>query len=504
MMSRIYPLLADNLLNNINNCRYKSFRMRFTNKFFLIVVFALVLTACKKWDDHVAVTNQDLSQNLSQAITSNSGLSTFAQYLKQTGVDSLLTSSKNFTVWAPTNAALQNLDPAIVNDPARLRSFVLNHISNQSYFTRDAQATLRVQMLNGKFNAFTGTKFDEANLSSPDKFVSNGVLHTIDKAIVVLPSIWEFINSTATQYTQNSYIAGLNFTDFDPSLAIVDSISASTGQPVYKPGTGVVTRNRFNERVYDLRKEDRQYTYFIIQDAGFKLESDSLLKYYATGNTTSTDSLAKWNTVKDLVVEGAYPATALTGLVSRFGVLLPVNPAFIVETRKLSNGIVHVLSRLDVPNASKIREIRVEGENPSGFSRNDKRGNTNYRVKLDTAGQIFNDLMVSGHAVSGFYAFYRLNEMPAARYKVIARAVNDFQAAAFSQNIVITYLTPPSTYTTLATLPFAVPLSTALGAYLERDLGFVTVTNYGTVEVQLTASGTNPIVLDYLRLVPEL
>ena len=489
--------------------------MRFRNKLFFIAIVALGFASCKKWDDHIEVANQDLSQNLSQAIAANSNLSTFSSYIKQAGVDTILQSSKTFTVWAPTNAALQGLDPAIVNDKAKLRSFVLNHISNQSYFTRDLQTTIRIAMLSGKYNNAGGGKFEDANITSSDKFVSNGVLHTIDKAVLVLPNLWEFISSTASQYAQNAYLASLNYTDFDPTLAIVDSISATTGLPVYKPGTGFVVKNKFNDRVFDLRREDKQYTYFVIADANFKVEADSLLKYYATGNNTSTDSLAKWFTTRDLVVEGLYPAAALNNLVSKYGVAIPVSAANITQTIKVSNGLVHVVSKLDIPTVSKFKEIKIEGENPSGFSRDDKRGNTNYRIKLDSLGQVFSDLMVSGHAVTGFYAYYRLSEIPSIKYKMYVRGVNDFQTAAFPQRLETYLYSPPSTYTQLASFVHNVPLSsTGASAYNEVYLGDVTVTNFGTLEIRLVAqntpsgtaapvAGTNPIVLDYIRLVPQ-
>src|SRR5688572_30518093 len=106
--------------------------MRLRYKFLLVAVCALVFSACKKWDDHVEVTNQDLKQNLLQAISADANLSTFRELIKKTGLDSLLQSSKTFTVWAPVNSALQNLDPAIINDNTQLKAFVLNHISFQS------------------------------------------------------------------------------------------------------------------------------------------------------------------------------------------------------------------------------------------------------------------------------------------------------------------------------------------------------------------------------------
>src|SRR3954447_22854739 len=120
-------------------------------KTFVLFAFVVLIGACKKWDDHVAVTNQDLTQNLLQAISANPDLSKFREYLGKTGLDSLLQSSKTFTVWAPGNAALQSLDPALVADVAKLKAYLGNHIAYQSYFTRNAQTPVRVPMLNGKY-----------------------------------------------------------------------------------------------------------------------------------------------------------------------------------------------------------------------------------------------------------------------------------------------------------------------------------------------------------------
>ncbi|HVG16731.1 MAG TPA: fasciclin domain-containing protein, partial [Chitinophagaceae bacterium] len=131
--------------------------------FVWVSFFALCLAGCKKWDDHNKVENQDLSKTLLEEISGRSNLSKFYEYLKKTGLDKELSSSKTYTVWAPVNDALQSLDPAIVADSAKLIQFIANHISYQTYFTRNAQPAVRVPVLNGKRVTFSNTKFDEAN-----------------------------------------------------------------------------------------------------------------------------------------------------------------------------------------------------------------------------------------------------------------------------------------------------------------------------------------------------
>ncbi|MBP6023371.1 fasciclin domain-containing protein [Ferruginibacter sp.] len=469
----------------------------------IVLFIALALAGCNKWKDHTAVEQQDLTKNLLETITANPNLSKFTEYVHTAGLDSLLQATKTFTVWAPTNTALQAIDPAIPADVNKLRAFVLNHISNQLYFIRDVQAAVNIQMLSGKYNLFNTIKFGEAALGATDRYVNNGVLHIINGIVPPVQNIWEFINSTTAQYAQNAYIASLNYNGFDPVTAIIDSISVNTGLPIYRPGTGVVARNYFNERVYDMKREDRQYTYFVMQDANFVVEADSLKKYYPTVSAAiSTDSLAKWNVVKDLAYEVAYqnPLAIPATLLSRSGITVPFNTTFVVDVKKLSNGYVYIMSKMDVPTVNKFIPIILQGESPSGFL-SDKTGNTNYRIRRNpVTGINFSDIMVTGHGVTTYYSFYRVNESPSIKYQVYASAANDFQGTAgFNQTI-------NAWHTGLAavqgTLTHAVPLFSAAGAYNEVNLGTITISKFGTVDWRLTAVTTGPIVLDYLRLVP--
>jgi uncharacterized protein Usg len=467
----------------------------------IIVIIALALASCNKWKDHTAITQPDLTKNLLQAISSNPDLSKFKEYVTLAGLDSVLTNTKTYTVWAPTNAALAAIDPTVVADLTKLKAFILNHISNQLYFTKDVATPVNIQMLSGKYNFFSTIKFGDAALLTTDKYVSNGVIHTIKSIVPPLQNIWEFINATTAQYAQNAYITSLNYNGFDPSKAIIDSISVITGLPVYRPGTGLVARNYFNDRVYDVKREDKQYSYFVMENANFVLEADSLKNYFVTTSTTATDSLTRWNTVKDLAYEATYQTPFLIPqpLISKSGVSVPVNMAFITDVKKMSNGTVYIMSKLDVPTKNKFLPIILQGENPSGFL-SDKTGNTNYRLRLSPAtGLNFNDIMITGHGVTTYYSFYRTSDLPSIKYQVYVLGTNDFQATAFSQTI------NAFNYNVAAqqgVLTHAVPLFTATGAYNEIYLGDITNSRFSTVDWRLTATATNPIVMDYIRLVP--
>jgi hypothetical protein len=170
-----------------------------------------------------------------------------------------------------------------------------------------------------------------------------------------------------------------------------------------------------------------------------------------------------------------------------------------VEVKKMSNGYVYIMSRMDVPTVNKYLPIVFQGEDPSGFLQYDKSGNISYRIRKNPITLVdYSDILITGHGVTTFYAYYRQNETPSIKYQVYAKATNDF-SGAFTQTINAYH---QGLGAVQGTLPYVVPLFTAAGAYDEKNLGTVTITRYGTVDWRVTSITTGNILLDYLRLVP--
>lgn len=484
--------------------------------------FAFFLPGCKKWDDHTKLTNQDLSKNLSEEISRHSNLSKFYEYLKKTGLDKELSSSKTYTVWAPANDALQGLDPSVVADTAKLRIFLSNHIALKSYFKSSTPQAIRVAMLNGKLVLFSGDKFDEATITEADKYVGNGVLQVIDKIAPVYPNAWELLDSTKTSFQQSAFILSLTKKVFDPGNAVIDSISAQTGQPVYRPGTDSVLRNSFNTDVYDLQDESKQYTYFILNDAALSTEIAKLAPYFQTSTTDSTNTLASFGVVKDLIVEGLYTIDQLPPvLTSKSGVKIPIDKAQIVETRKMSNGVAYIINSINFDVKDKIPTIIVQGENYRGFfdatgafvtPRQNNESAIFIRARVNpNNGQPFTDMFAYNHGISGLNALYMVSKLPSVKYKVYWVAVNDtltvnsrINPVTFTQKLAM-----GARGTNL--LPTTVPLTNNVtpNNFNEVYLGDYVQTAYGTLNMFLTANastgaGTNSLNLDYIKLVPDL
>jgi uncharacterized surface protein with fasciclin (FAS1) repeats len=476
--------------------------MRLSQRSLLPMLSLLVMgyLSCKKWEDHVGVYNPALRNNLFQLITSDTSLSQFAALLSKTGYDKVIGSSKTYTIWAPRNAALQNLDPSVTGDAVKLKQFVANHIANQSYLTSTTVAPMRVQMLNGKYVRISAAGFDSAHIVAADRYASNGILQVIDSAAGALPNIWEFVNGTTTSYAQNAFMLTLNFQGFDSTKATLDSINPVTGVPVYVPGTGLVDRNNFTD-AYPVNNEDSVYTYFIIRDANFNTALTGQRPYFATSTTDSTTLLSGWNVVKDLAIRGQYNYDQLPDslvLLSQYNVRVPIVKSAITEIHRVSNGIVYVLDHVSFPAGDKIHPILMQGENPNAFIGNHAGSAISYRYLINpVTGLPYEDIYVFNVGGS-FMVRYLVRNIYSTRYHVYWVAPNNLQTTTFSQRIAM-----DSSATTFAYV--AVPVGTP--SYSEIYLGDYTTTSFGSHNVYLintnsATSGANTLDLDYVKLVP--
>ena len=489
----------------------------------LLIGFSLLgilIAGCKKWEDHNAVTDPALTKTLLQQIAADVNLSKFSELLIKSGMDKVLGSSKTFTVYAPTNAALANLDASIVNDSAKLRAFVGNHIATQTYATTTITAAQRVPMLNGKYQNLLAKTIEGATIVEADRFAANGVLQVIDKALPVLGNTWETLQtSSAIPAAQKAYMLSLFRKVFDLTGAVQIGVDPSTGLPVYQAGTDSVSTNLFWRNVYDLRNESGQFTLFVLSDAAWNSELAKYRPYCATitNNADSTTALASWAVVKDLAVEGSYkPVVATDTLLSRTGVKVPVNKASIVQTIKTSNGVIYIMDKVDVQPRDKIQPIVIQAENYSGTfvasgAANDpidRRSNTYFRDRFNPlTNTTFRDVNIFNHGKAQLNLLYRVNNVFSnVPYKAYWVALNDFnggttfsQKLAFGSPLANTFtLQNANGYTAVPANVFSEVLVgvTTLPAYQPVLNVFLTSANS-------TTTAANPLVCDYIRLEPQ-
>ena len=480
----------------------------------LSLFIGILFSSCKdKWAEHDTIADPILTVNLMAQINKNPELSTFSSYLVKTGYDKVVASSKTFTIWAPTNTALQTLDPAIVSDSAKLRQFVGNFIANQSYFTYNPNPVLTIRTLNGKNILFTKTKFEEANIVTADRYVGNGVLHTIDLAILPKLNAWEYLyNSTAS--LQKTFLQSLDYTYFDVTRAVVTGVDPVTGVDLYKPGSGDVIRNYYRQRTQDLINEDGKFTFIILSDAAFNAEKVKMSKYYLINDIALTparqlfvaDSLTNWNIVKDLVFKGDFANNLPDSLVSNDSVKVHIAPGDILETHKVSNGVVYVVNKINYRMQTKIKPIIIKGTNYYANYGSYGTRTTTFTRDPNTLLD-FTQIYYYNHGKASYWIQYmpRVNSVT---YKVYWRAVRTFDLTAVSPLVPVMFSQRLAFYTTalMPTFPYK---QVDLLNYNELYLNDLPSTGYGILTTYLvgattTVNGTNSLVLDYIKMVPIL
>ena len=480
--------------------------MKFRSKslLFFSISMTVLFFGCKKLTDgHNAVTDDSLKKNLVELINSNPELSTFAKYLVQTGYDKVISSSKTYTVFAPVNSVLATLDIAVSGNPDQLKKFIGNHIAGQLYYTKNITAPTRISMLGGKYNNMQLTKIEDANITTADKYASNGVLQVVDKMLPALDNCWEFLtNNSQAPLKQKNFMLSLFRNVFDTSKAVIIGVNPTTGAPLYQPGTDSVFTNLFWNKVHDIRDEKKQFTLFMLADAAWDSEVAKYKPYFVTGTTDSNTLVTSWNVLKDFAVDTLYsnPSSIPDTILSKFGTKLPVNKSAIVKTIKTSNGIIYILNKADVQPSSKFKPYLIEGESYAATSL-DRRSNTYFRDRYNTlTGSDFRDVLVFNHGVALFNIRYDITEVPSIKYKAYWVAMNDFQTTTFTQRLSVGSVS--SATFAYVTVPVNSPVEVYIGEFSVPL--YQPVYNIYLVAANTTVAATNPIVCDYIKLVPSL
>lgn len=482
------------------------------NSIALFVIMVVVFGSCQKdeWNKRNQITDPSITQNIMEEIKANDSLSLFASYLVKTGYDKVIESSKTFTVWAPTNAALKGIDQSYINDTAQLRLLIGNYIANQAYFTADATAPIRVKTLNGKNVVFANDKLNDVPIITKDQRAKNGVLHILSQAFTPQLNAWEYLTQLDSASLQNKFLQTLQYGKVDPDSAELIGLDPKTGAPIYKPGTGIVLRNRFLQKV-NINNEDSIITYIVLTDAAYADEENKLIPYFTDTTQFMTDSLAQWNLVKDFAIKGLVSPDSLGATLysENDSVKIHIDPSSIVKTVKVSNGIVYVLNKLDYEMDTKIKPVVIQGER--FYDRMDPTVGYTIRTRRNPdTDSIFNDVLVQNYGLASFWLRYPtiLNSVT---YKVYWVAVNDFQTNTFPMMLAFKSHTDTA-FANPTNIPYDTkfPYTTVqLNDYDEIYLGDFTSGIYGLEDLfvvgnNVKTNGNNTIVLDYIKLVPVL
>jgi hypothetical protein len=331
---------------------------------FAILLFTVLVASCREdWDNHYyAVAANKSKLNLYQYIQSQSELSIFTRMLKSTGYDTVLNKPQTFTVWAPNDQALINVD---LTDTASVRKIVMNHITRFSH-PSSGVISKTILMLDNKLLLFAqgagGYTFGGKPIVKSDLATTNGIIYILSDYAPYQMNIWEFLNNATGIDSVRAYINSLTVNQIDTAASFKDGIFVST---VYKQTNKALTY------LGQFKTEDSTYT-AIFPDNGAWVEAyNRILPYYNTlskdGGSSTQIANTKWTLIQDLFFKGkqTLPIVADT-LFSTYGHGF-ANPNRLftgAQVTEMSNGLSYVTPQLqNSATESWFTEIRVEAEN---------------------------------------------------------------------------------------------------------------------------------------------
>jgi hypothetical protein len=385
-------------LNNqlINNTTMKTYNKL---KWLTLAGIGLFIASCTdKWEDHYVTqpATMDGTQTIAEYIGSQPDLSVFAQMLTISGYDSILSAPQTFTVWAPANAALSNIN---LQDGELVRNMVMNHISRFSYPTSNLSSKV-IYMLDKKFITFNrgdgNFKFGGIDLISEKSNIAlaNGIVHHINGFVPYKDNLWEYILKANELDSLRNFLNSQSEYIFD-SKNSVEIGTNEFGQAIYD---SVITfSNPILDKIGYLHLEDSVYSAILPDNKAWKDAYDKVKSNYKTlavdGGAPRQRYLSQLALVRNLVFRNEIVAVeGLDSLVSTTGSKF-MNPAYLFTNAtpvSLSNGIGFVTDSLRYKAAESWQQpIVLEAEN-SNYGRSYQYANLFVRSSLGSSldGQV--------------------------------------------------------------------------------------------------------------------
>lgn len=319
---------------------------------------ALVLSgtvACS--DDHFdVVVTESASASIWENMEAQTDLSNFVEILENTQVmrtdndqnatisyAQLLSSSQNFTVWAPVDGSydaqryldiLKEAKDVKNTDPARFRElnrevevqFVRNHIARSNYEATAAPQTVR--LMNDKRCEYTvGDSFNGVKLSGNVIPASNGMLHKLSAVSPFAFNIFDYLAENPDWSAINEYIhsqdtlifdetSSIEGTIIDGEMVYVDSVfneqtplmsylgSVSSEDSMY---VGVLPTNEAWNKAYE--KYKTYYQYGESYDHEFNSETGRFINTGSAAYKVNADSLQEVRTKNAMLSDLFFTAT---------------------------------------------------------------------------------------------------------------------------------------------------------------------------------------------------
>ncbi len=350
------------------------------NKSKLIIIIlaltGLLAYSCQDdWDKHYDRSESlpAVTETLYDLLKQDASLSKFTQLVKIAGCDTMLSSTETYTVWAPVNEALDEVDlNTITKEEAEL--IVKNHFARFNNSTSIPMGKW-VRMKNLKIYSYSenGTVFGGAPILTHDVLAGNGLLHTIATSIPFHYNIFEYIAVAPEMSKLSHFLNSFNEEIFDPELSTPIDIDKN-GRTIYD-SVKVMYNRLLDDRFYGLgaiNTEDSIYTMLAADNQAWDAAYARISPYFKVYNkdAAKSDSIQRVQTslaiVNDLIYRGRIFDPASKDSLRSTGRSTMHNPAnlFSGSTQTTaSNGLIYSTDHVRYDNTETWnKQIQVECE----------------------------------------------------------------------------------------------------------------------------------------------
>lgn len=345
----------------------------------LIILFCITafFYSCSDdtYDKHYDPDPNIVSENnLWEIIEATPELSKFSELLKKHGYDRILSQKQAYTIFAPDNGALENLDTTAMNVKTELLD---NHITRYFQPASGLEPQVITTMNSKKTNLINlngNYFFGSASFLSPAKTIvaSNGIVHLLSEYESFFPNIWEYLAKRPDLSLIKEYMYSFDEIVFDPDLSMPGSIV--DGQQTYLDSV-FVNSNQLIRQLGYVNREDSSYTMIVPNNTAWEKAYNRSKDYYVYYNkdTQRADSLQRANAcfalVQDLFFNNLQQLSPKDSLVSTSKNIF-YKPQYLFEgTEEItaSNGNLFVSGELKIDALdSWHKPIIVEAERTFG------------------------------------------------------------------------------------------------------------------------------------------
>jgi uncharacterized surface protein with fasciclin (FAS1) repeats len=265
--------------------------MKFRIGLLFIGLIIIVATSCiKKWDEYYYDYTENVNENVWDVIQGDPQFSYFVDIIKQNKMDTLFSSDIPYTIFAPTNKAIENYKGVKEFNNMVLVYHICPHLINSN----SIQGKRQVQTLSKKFALFerkgSAVSIDQIKVDDESPLYLNGRYFTISQVIEPKPNLYEYFKFA------NPVLS--NYIDSQDSIILDKEKSnplgfGEDGNTVYD--TVAIVVNKFEMKYFPVKKEFRTLTGTIV----FPKEED-----YQNALDVMAESLGgNYNNYQDIPLE---------------------------------------------------------------------------------------------------------------------------------------------------------------------------------------------------------